>query len=125
VRSRSRQNVTSPEVGGLVREINFEPDAVVTPTRVPPNQHNHHPLTVRGGVPHDTANGDARSRIPKQNHKTHSDNRNKIAASEPVRIELESDVPRSTGVNSHEPMWMKSSKGLTEAEELLERLRKM
>lgn len=128
MRSRSRQNVISPEVGGIVREINFEPDAAATPTRVAPTHQNHRPPTERG-TSHD-ANRDVKSRIPRQNHESrdvraHSDNRNKNAASEPVLIELESDAPKSAGVNSHEPTWMKSSKGLSEAEELLERLRKM
>lgn len=108
-RSRSRQNVLSPEpTTSVTREINFEPDCSVTP-RI--HQHLPNRADRRDGT------------LLQQNGETQSAFMNRLNKSNvPVSIHLESGNVWTPELSSK---WMTSSSGLSEAEELLERLRRL
>lgn len=108
-RSRSRQNILSPEPAtSVTHEINFEPDCSVTP-RI----HQHPPNRV------DRRDGT----LIQQNCESQSAFVNRLNKSNvPVSIHLESG---NVWTPERSSKWMTSSSGLSEAEELLERLRRL
>lgn len=108
MRSRSRQSVTSVELGNAVHEISFDQDCIATPSRIP------HPFNQI-----ETDQQDGISRQSQQNHELPSSiaNRKNKGATASVPIGLETPEVSSGQT--------KTSLGLSEAEELLQQLQRL
>lgn len=107
-RSRSRQSVTSAEIGNAVHKFSFDQDCIATPSRIP-HPFNQLEANQQDGISHQS----------QQNHELPSSiaNHKSKGATAPVPIDLETPEVSSGQT--------KVSLGLSEAEELLQQLQRL